>query len=253
MGFLARRTTPPAPAPAPEIPAPAPPAETARIRWRHNEKVGWDRLPTEARDALARSGHTTGEALAAGTWAPATRRDPAGRYWRDTDAWWITTSTLLIVRAREALTQHGTSTDGRPQLQHAGGGLVQATTHPLTGPVPTGQRWSRPPTPPGPAGASGASGVRLTERAIEVLPHAVQTELGPPTGQIAIRHYPPHGGYHDQVLAFRRLSPTELIAVAAVREAGAYPDPDTAIDAADWHIATYRPHIGPPTATELQM
>ncbi|ALL79687.1 hypothetical protein AD006_31515 (plasmid) [Pseudonocardia sp. EC080610-09] len=70
---------------------------------------------------------------------------------------------------------------------------------------------------------------------------------------IAIRRHPAHGGYHDQVLAFRRISPTELIAVAAVREAGAYPDPDTAIAAADWHITTYRPQIGSPTSTELQM
>ncbi|OLM28548.1 hypothetical protein Ae717Ps2_6285 [Pseudonocardia sp. Ae717_Ps2] len=258
MGFLARRTTPPVPTPSPgaSLPAPATPdaaQQAARIRWHQSEQVGWNKLPEPARDALTRAGHTTGEPLAAGTWAPTTRRDPAGRYWRDTDAWWIEATQLLVVRAREALAHRGTGRDGRPRLRRGRGGHVQATTHQLSGPAPTGQRWSRPQSPPGSAGPSDPPGARLTERVIEVLPHAVQAELGPPTGQIAIRHYPAHGGYHDQVLAFRRISPTELIAVAAVREAGAYPDPDTAIDAADWHITTYRPQIGPPTSTELQM
>ena len=213
---------------------------------------GSNRLPAAARDVLTLAGYTTGDALAAGTWAPATRRDPTGRYWLDTDAWWIDSTTLLTVRAREALTPGGTSRAGRPQLRRTGGGgRVKVTTHPLTGPAPTGQRWSRPAE----QGHSGAAppGVRVTDQVIDVLPRAVRAELATPTGQIAIRHYPPHGGYHDQVLAYRRLSPTELLAVAAVREATAYPDPDAAIDAADWHVTTYRPLVGPATHTELRM
>ncbi|MBN9739466.1 MULTISPECIES: hypothetical protein [unclassified Pseudonocardia] len=255
MGFLARRTTPPVPAPTTgeSPPAPATPEETARIRWRHSEHVGWNKLPVPARDALTRAGYTTGEALAAGTWAPTTRRDPTGRYWRDTDGWWIETAQLLVVRAREALVHHGTSGDGRPQLRRGRGGHVHVTAHQLSGPVPSGQRWSRPRSGPAGAGASGPPGVRLTEHVIEVLPRAVQTELGTPTGQIAIRHYPAHGGYHDQIMAFRRISATELIAVASVREAGAYPDPDAAIDVADWHITTYRPRVGPPTQRALDL
>lgn len=251
MGFLARRTTPPVPVPATRPSSPPTPAETARIRWHQSDHVGWKRLPAPARDALDSTGHTTGTALAAGTWAPVTRRDPAGRFWHDTDAWWISASTLLLVRARAALRPHGTNTDGRLQLQHTAHGLVQATTHQLTGPVPSSQRWARPQGPTDPAQPNQVSRVRLTERAVEVLPRAVQTELGTPSGQIAIRHYPAHGGYHDQVLAFRRISPTDLIAVAAVREAGAYPDPEAAIDAADWHITTHRARVGPATQTDL--
>ncbi|MEQ3552876.1 hypothetical protein WIS52_20610 [Pseudonocardia nematodicida] len=250
MGLLARRTTPAAPVSSSAHPPAAAPAPGARIRWHRTERVGWYRLPEPARDALTRAGHTTGQAIAAATWAPTTRRDAGGRYWCDTDAWWIETSWLLVVRAREALRPRGTSAEGRPQLERAGGGRVQLTAHPLSGPAPAGQRWSRP---PGPVAAGDQPTPRLTEHAVEVLPRAVQTELGAPTGQIAIRHYPAHGGYHDQVLAFRRISPTELITVAAVREAGAYPDPDAAIDAADWHITIYRPHVGTPTRTELAM
>lgn len=122
---------------------------------------------------------------------------------------------------------------------------------PLPATPPTGQRWSRPPQPAGATGSPAAA--RVTEVAIEILPRAVQDLLGHPTGQGAIRHYPPHGGYHDQVYAYRRVCPTALVAVAAVREGGAYPDPDTAIDAADWHITTYRPHVGAPAESVLGM
>lgn len=245
MGFLARRT-PSAPA-APPSPIP----ETARIIWDHTQEVGWNRVPADARRALLDAGHATGEVFVAGTWAPTTRRDRDGHYWLDTDAWWIDTATLLTVRAREALTRHGTGPDGRPRLRRAGGGRVEVTTCPLTGPPPSGQRWSRP---TGAADVAGpAAGVRLTEHVVDVLPQAVRAELAVPTGQSAIRHYPPHGGYRDQVLAFRRISVTELVAVAAVREAGAYPDPDTAIDSADWHITTYRPQVGAHAAARLAM
>ena len=207
---------------------------------------------------MARAGYTgtdvQGEALVTGVWAPVTRRDPGGRYWLDTDAWWIDTATLLTIRAREGLTEHGTTGDGRrARLRRAAGGHVQVTTHPLTGAAPAGQRWCRPHPSSGDRSSGEDSGVRMAAQVIDVLPRAVQVELGRPTGQLAIRHYPAHGGYHDHVGAYRRLSPTELIAVSAVREAGAYPDPDTAIDAADWHITTYRPRIGPPTQTALDM
>ena len=253
MGFLARRT--PAP-PAPTGPAAGPPAAVppARIKWQHHDAIGWERLPAPARGALARTGWAVTAPIAACTYyAPTTRRDPAGRYWRDTDAWWIDRDTLLVVRAREALTQIGTGSDGRPRLRRRrrGGGTVQLTTHQLTGPAPTGQRWSRPPQ--GSAAGVGGPEHRLTDAAVEVLPRAIQDEIGHPTGQGAIRHYPPHGGYHEQVFAYRRISPTELVVVSATREAGAYPDPDTAIAAADWHVTTYRPHVGAPSESALAM
>ncbi|BBG05741.1 MULTISPECIES: hypothetical protein [Pseudonocardia] len=211
-------------------------------------------MPEQARHALAAAGWATTDPLAASSYTPTTRRDAGGRYWRDTDAWWIDQATLLIVRAREALTHLGTGSGGRPRLRraHGGGGTVQVTTHQLTGPVPTGQRWSRPPQTSDPAG-DRTDAVRFTDTSIELLPRAVQDELGRPTGQGALRHYPPHGGYRDQVSAYRRICATELLVVCAVREGGAYPDPDSAIDAADWHITTYRPQVGTPAESVLTM
>lgn len=255
MGFLARRTPHP-PATAPTAQPTQSPAQSAvpgaRIRWRRDEPVGWDRLPEPARVALAAAGHTTGPMLAAGTYAATTRRDSAGRYWHDTDAWWISATVLLTVRARETLTptDAATSTGTRPQLRRTGTGQVLISTHPLTGPGPTTQRWARPPHTTAAADA-GEADVRMTDHAVDVLPRAVRKDLGPPTGQCAIRHYPAHGGCRDQVHAYRRVSPEELVALTAVREAGAYPDPDTAIDAADWHITTHRARVGTATQTDL--
>lgn len=251
MGFLARRTpTPPGPAAASG--PPAGPVTPSRLNWHHDRPFGWKALPEPARHALASAGWATTAPLAASSYTPTTRRDGGGRYWRDTDAWWIDRDTLLIVRAREALERLGTGPDGHPQLRRArGGDTVRFTTHPLTGPSPTGQRWRRPQQPTGPVGGHGE--VRLTDAAIELLPRAVQAEIGRPTGQVAIRSYPPHGGYYDRVYAYRRVSPTELLVVAAVRECGAYPDPDTAIDAADWHITTYHPQVGAPSESALAM
>lgn len=252
MGFLARRTPHP-PATAPTAQPLQGPAQGARIRWRRDEPVGWDRLPEPARLALAAAGHTTGPMLAAGTYAATPRRDSSGRYWHDTDAWWISPTVLLTVRAREALTptDAATSTD-TPQLRRTGTGLVLVSTHPLTGPGPITQRWARPPhTTPAPPATSGGTDVQLTDHAVDVLPRAVREDLGPPTGQCAIRHYPAHGGCRDQIHAYRRVSAGELVALTAVREAGAYPDPDTEIDAADWHITTHRAHVGTVTQTDL--
>lgn len=257
MGFLARRTTAPAAPAGPAAPAAQPatavPEGQPRINWHHHGALGWDKLPEAARAALAAAGWAATASLAAWAHAATTRRDPAGRYWRDTDAWWIDQATFLTVRAREALDHLGTGPDGRPTLRRArsGGGTVHLAAHPLTGDPPTGQRWSRHPQPAGATGSPAAA--RVTEVAIEILPRAVQDLLGHPTGQGAIRHYPPHGGYHDQVYAYRRVSPTALVVIGAVREGGAYPDPDTAIDAADWHITTYRPHVGAPTKSRLAM
>lgn len=251
MGFLARRTpTPPGPAATSE--PPAAPVTPARLNWHHDRPFGWKALPEPARHALASAGWATTAPLAASSYTPTTRRDAGGRYWRDTDAWWINQDSLLLVRVREALTHLGTGPDGRPRLRRRGGGKVQLTTHPLTGPPPAGQRWSRPAHTSAAAGGHD-SGVRFTDTAIELLPRAVQDELGRPTGQVAIRSYPDHGGYYDQVYAYRRVSPAELLVVAAVREAGAYPDPDTAIDAADWHITTYRPRVGAASESVLAM
>lgn len=258
MGFLARRTPRP-PATAPTAPTAQPaqgPAQGARIRWRRDEPVGWDRLPEPARLALSAAGHTAeptaGPVFAAGTYAAVTRRDSAGRYWHDTDAWWISTTVLLTVRARETLTPTGaaTSTGTTPQLRRTGTGHVLVSTHPLTGPGPTTQRWARPPHTPATADP-GEAEVRMTDHAVDVLPRAVRDDLGPPTGQCAIRHYPAHGGCRDQIHAYRRVSAGELVALTAVREAGAYPDPETAIDAADWHITTHRARVGPATQTDL--
>ncbi|MDN5918080.1 MAG: hypothetical protein L0I76_23785, partial [Pseudonocardia sp.] len=68
--------------------------------------------------------------------------------------------------------------------------------------------------------------------------------VGRPTGQGAIRTYPATG-YSDQVYAHRR-DAGQLIAVSAFRQAGAFPDPDTAIDAADWHVTTHRAQVSGP-------
>lgn len=87
--------------------------------------------------------------------------------------------------------------------------------------------------------------IRTTASAIELLPQAVQDAMGRPTGQGAIRTYPATGGYYDQVYAHRR-GDGQLITVSAVRQAGAFPDPDTAIDAADWHVTTHRAQLGGP-------
>ncbi|MBC3189532.1 hypothetical protein H7X46_00425 [Pseudonocardia sp. C8] len=253
MGDLIPRSTrPPASAASPAT-APAGQDGIARINWEHDRPVGWNLLSELARRALAGAGWATTPALAAWAHAPTTRRDPAGGYWRDTDAWWVDTTILLTVRAREALDQIGTGRDGRPRLRLArsGGGRVQVAAHALTGPPPTGQRWSRPQRPTGSTADPGP--VRMTDAAIEVLPRAVQATIGRPTGQGAVRHYPPHGGYHEQVHAYRRVSPTELVVVSAVREAGAFPDPDTAIDAADWHITTYHADVGRPSHTVLAL
>ncbi|MFP5070911.1 hypothetical protein ACLFMI_14755 [Pseudonocardia nantongensis] len=252
MGFLARRTsTPPAPATPATPPATVSPTPS-RINWQHDRPVGWTALPEPARRALAAAGWADTAPMAAYAYAPTTRRDAGGRFWRDTDAWWIDQATLLTVRAREALIPLGMGADARPRLgvQPGGGGRVRVAAHPLSGPPPTGQRWRRPQsTDP----VCGHGEVRLTDAAIEILPRAVQDEIGRPTGQGGIRSYPPHGGYYDRVYAYRRVAPTELLVLAAVRECGAYPDPDTAIDAADWHITTYRPQVGAPSESTLAM
>lgn len=254
MGFLARRTPHPPATAAPAAPPTQGPAhgaaQGARIRWNRDEPVGWDRVPEPARIALATAGHTTGPMLAAGTYAATPRRDGSGRYWHDTDAWWISPTVLLTVRARETLTPTDAVTStGTPQLRRAGTGHILVSAHPLTGPGPTTQRWARPPHT---ASADvGAADVRLTDHVVDVLPRAVREDLGPPTGQCAIRHYPAHGGCRDQVHAYRRVSAAELVALTAVREAGAYPDPEAAIDAADWHITTHRARVGPATQTDL--
>ncbi|MBW0106078.1 hypothetical protein [Pseudonocardia sp. KRD291] len=246
MSFLERRPAPAAPATRPPSGAPAPAANpgVARITWRHEERSGWARLPDQALHLLHSAGWCRNAALAAWAHDPTTRRSPDGTHWHDIDAWWINTDTLLSIRARRRLVPDGTTADGRPRLRPGSSPwTVQLAAHQLTGPPPTVQRWSRPPQ----TGEDSAAGpdIRTTESAVGLLPQAVQDAVGRPTGQGAIRTYPPAGGYSDQVYAHRRHD-GRLIAVSASRQAGAFPDPDTAIDAADWHVTTYQAQVGPP-------
>ncbi|RZT75470.1 hypothetical protein EV383_6210 [Pseudonocardia sediminis] len=250
MGFLQRRR---APAPSPRPPGGAPASGEGpgitRITWQPEERSGWARLPERPVHLLHLAGWCRDPALAAWAHDPITRRSPGGQHWQDIDAWWIDTGSLLSIRARRRLVPDGTTTDGRPRLR-AGSSpwTVQLAAHQLTGPAPTVQRWSRPPQ----TGEGLATGldIRTTTAAIGLLPQAVQHVVGRPTGQGAIRTSPPTGGYSDQVYAHRR-SDSELIAVAAIRQAGAFPDPDAAIDAADWHVTTYRARIDPPARHTL--
>lgn len=252
MGFLDRRR---APAPTSRAPAGAPAAHTspgiARIDWRTDDRAGWLRLPDQALQLLRSAGWCHGAPLAAWAHDPATRRSRDGQHWQDIDGWWIDTETLLSVRARRPLVPAGTASDGRPRLRPSTTQwTVQLAAHQLSGPPPAVQRWSRP-QQTGRAPLAGLA-IRTTESAIELLPQAVQDAVGRPTGQGAIRTYPATGGYCDQVYAHRR-GDGQLITVSAIREAGAYPSPDTAIDAADWHVRTHRAQVSAPAHHTLSL
>lgn len=47
--------------------------------------------------------------------------------------------------------------------------------------------------------------------------------------------------------------PGDPVCVAGVREAGSFPDPETAIDAAGWQITTLHTRLGPASTSQLTL
>lgn len=228
----------------------APSGGVARVTWRPVAHVGWDVMPAAAGELLAGAGLCVGVPVAAWAYPARVRRLHGGGFVGDVEGWWVSAAAFVAVRARRPLVPD--PADERRYRPTGAPWRVVALTQPLTGTTRT-QRWRRPPTPPGhPVGASTET--RHTNRVLDLLPAAVQEQLGQATEHGGARFYPSGGGYREQVVGYRRdpaRGGDRLVVVAGERSASAFPDPEQAIADADWVITTLEAVLGPATTHHL--
>ncbi|MHB8296030.1 MAG: hypothetical protein ACYDH5_15715 [Acidimicrobiales bacterium] len=222
---------------------PAVPAGPARHAWGEPGVVGWALLPEAARGSLAEARICSGDGVAA--WADdAGVRRRGDVYAQYVEGWWADEERFVTMQSRRSLDPEA---PGSRRFRPNGRWSATAIVHDLIAVNVERQRWRRPGTTGGGSGA--LTEPRYVPDVMDLLPAAVKQRIGRPTVRGAVRYHLSNG-LRERIVAYRR-DGERVVVLAAERSATAFPDPETALDAAAWATTFIEAALGPARATEL--